>query len=78
MTVNRCAKKCANAPPHLLARVIARRLDCFGYDAKIEGRANGAFTYYALTTLKTINPGASYAAWVGASPPSCLPAVSYP
>jgi len=32
----------------------------FSYDAKIAGRYNGAFTYYALKTLK---PGITYAQW---------------
>ncbi len=50
----------------------------FSYDARIKGRPNGAFTYYALKTLKTLRPGASYAEWMAAINPSFLPSVSYP
>jgi hypothetical protein len=49
----------------------------FSYDAKIGGRYNGAFTYYALKTLKALKPDASYADWnkaIGAY----LPSASYP
>lgn len=35
----------------------------FSYDASFRGRANGAFTYYALKTLKALPAGASYADW---------------
>ncbi len=50
----------------------------FSYDARISGRANGAFTYYALKALKTLKPGATYADWAAAVNPTCLPSVSYP
>jgi len=50
----------------------------FSYDARISGRACGAFSYYALKTLKTLKPGASYADWVAAINPAYLPSVSYP
>ena len=50
----------------------------FSYDARIKGRPNGAFTYYALKTLKTLRPGASYAEWMAAINPDFLPSVSYP
>jgi len=50
----------------------------FSYDARIKGRANGAFTYYALKTLKTLRQGASYADWAAAINPTYLPSVSYP
>ena len=50
----------------------------FSYDAKIKGRANGAFSYYALKTLKTLKPGATYAEWVAAINPAFLPSMSYP
>jgi hypothetical protein len=49
----------------------------FSYDAKIAGRYNGAFTYYALKTLKTLPAGATYADWhkaIGAY----LPSAAYP
>jgi hypothetical protein len=35
----------------------------FSYDAKIAGRANGAFTYYALKALKRMSAMATYAEW---------------
>lgn len=49
----------------------------FSYDAKIAGRYNGAFTYYALKTLKGLPPDATYAKWhrkIG----EYLPSASYP
>lgn len=50
----------------------------FSYDAKIKGRPNGAFTYYALKALKTLKPDASYADWYAAFNPQYLPSASYP
>jgi len=50
----------------------------FSYDARIKDRGNGAFTYYALKTLKTLQPGATYADWMAAISPAFLPSVSYP
>ena len=50
----------------------------FSYDAKIRGRFNGAFTYYALKALKTLPPGATYAQWHAAITPVFLPSASYP
>ena len=49
----------------------------FSYDAKIGGRFNGAFTYYALKTLKTLPANASYADWHAAIS-GYLPSASYP
>jgi hypothetical protein len=49
----------------------------FSYDAKIAGRYNGAFTYYALKTLKTLPAGATYADWHAAIC-TYLPSASYP
>lgn len=49
----------------------------FSYDAKINGRCNGAFTYYALKALKTLKPEASYADWHKAIV-KYLPSASYP
>lgn len=49
----------------------------FSYDARIQGRPNGAFTYYALKTLKSLPPKATYADWHAALTPEYLPA-SYP
>ena len=49
----------------------------FSYDAKIAGRANGAFTYYALKSLKRLPAGATYADW-HAEIRKSLPSASYP
>jgi hypothetical protein len=49
----------------------------FSYDARIGGRYNGAFTYYALKTLKTLPQGATYAQWHQAIC-NYLPSASYP
>jgi hypothetical protein len=49
----------------------------FSYDARIKGRFNGAFTYYALKALKTLKPGATYADWHKAIS-KYLPSASYP
>ena len=50
----------------------------FSYDARIKDRPNGAFTYYALKTLKSLAPGATYADWQAAVNPACLPSAQYP
>ncbi len=49
----------------------------FSYDARIKGRFNGAFTYYALKSLKAMKPGATYAEWHKAIT-KYLPSASYP
>lgn len=49
----------------------------FSYDARIAGRFNGAFTYYALKALKGMKAGASYAEWHKAIA-KYLPSASYP
>ena len=49
----------------------------YSYDAKIGGRYNGAFTYYALKTLKALKPDATYADWYKAILKN-LPSASYP
>ena len=49
----------------------------FSYDARINGRFNGAFTYYALKTLKALPPDATYTAWHKAIV-KYLPSASYP
>jgi metacaspase-1 len=49
----------------------------YSYDAKIKGRYNGAFTYYALKTLKALKPEATYNDWYKAILKS-LPSASYP
>ncbi len=50
----------------------------FSYDARINDRPNGAFTYYALKALKTLKPGATYADWHASINPMYLPSASYP
>lgn len=49
----------------------------YSYDARINGRYNGAFTYYALKALKDLKPGASYTTWHKAIV-KYLPSASYP
>lgn len=49
----------------------------YSYDAKINGRFNGAFTYYALKALKTLKADATYADWYKAMI-KYLPSASYP
>ena len=49
----------------------------YSYDAKINGRFNGAFTYYALKALKGMKAGATYADWHKAIG-KYLPSASYP
>ena len=50
----------------------------FSYDAHIKGRPVGAFSYYALKALKTLQTGATYADWHAAVTPKFLPSASYP
>lgn len=50
----------------------------FSYDARIGGKPTGAFTYYALKTLKKLPATATYAQWLEAITPTCLPSASYP
>jgi hypothetical protein len=49
----------------------------FSYDARFNRRPNGAFTYYALKTLKSLRAGATYADW-HAEIRKYLPGASYP
>lgn len=49
----------------------------YSYDAVIDGRANGAFTHYALKALRGLDPGATYAEWHAAIR-RYLPAGEYP
>jgi hypothetical protein len=49
----------------------------FSYDAKIAGRPNGAFTYYALKALKRMSAMATYAEWHTEIRKS-LPSANYP
>ena len=49
----------------------------YSYDARIGGRPNGAFSYYALKTLKGLKAGATYADWHKAIA-GYLPSSAYP
>ena len=49
----------------------------FSYDARISGRYNGAFTYYALKALQTLPATATYTDWHKAIG-KYLPSASYP
>lgn len=49
----------------------------YSYDARINGRFNGAFTYYALKALKSQKPVATYADWYKAIG-KYLPSANYP
>lgn len=49
----------------------------FSYDATINGRPNGAFTYYALKALKRMSAMATYAEWLAEIRKS-LPSANYP
>lgn len=50
----------------------------FSYDATIQGKPTGAFTYYALKALKQLGKDATYASWHAAITPAYLPSASYP
>jgi metacaspase-1 len=49
----------------------------FSYDASFRGRPNGAFTYYALKTLRKLDAKATYATWHNEIRKQ-LPSASYP
>lgn len=49
----------------------------YSYDARFQGRPNGAFTYYALKTLPTLPANATYADWYKAIR-VYLPSSNYP
>ena len=49
----------------------------YSYDARINGRYNGAFTYYALKALKALKADGTYADWHKAII-KYLPSASYP
>ena len=51
--------------------------DHFSYDANFNNRPNGAFTYYALRSLKTLPASATYRDWHTAIRRS-LPSTNYP
>ena len=48
------------------------------YDARIQGKPTGAFSYYALKALKALPANATYAQWHAAITPGNLPSASYP
>ncbi|MBI4757371.1 MAG: caspase family protein [Betaproteobacteria bacterium] len=49
----------------------------YSWDTRFNGRPNGAFTYYALKTLKTLPANTTYSKWVTAIR-SYLPSTSLP
>ncbi|MEV6491533.1 caspase family protein [Actinoplanes sp. NPDC051633] len=49
----------------------------FSYDAHFDGRANGAFTYFALKALRELPDGATYRDW-GRAIAQSLPSQDYP
>jgi hypothetical protein len=51
--------------------------DHYSYDANFNNRPNGAFTYYALRSLKTLPAKATYRDWHAAIRRS-LPSTNYP
>lgn len=67
----------ASRPGDLLLAGCREGPNNFSYDASFRGRPNGAFTYYALKTLKSLPASASYADWHRAI---CthLPSASFP
>ena len=52
--------------------------DHYSYDAVLNGRPNGAFTYHALKALRDLPAGASYADWHRAITPEYLPSTAFP
>lgn len=50
----------------------------YSFDARIAGRDRGAFSHFALKTLKDLPAGASYDDWHAAITPACLPTSSFP
>jgi hypothetical protein len=49
----------------------------YSYDAHFDGRPNGAFTYFALSTLRELPAGATYRDWITAIS-ALLPSQDYP
>jgi metacaspase-1 len=49
----------------------------YSYDAHFDGRPNGAFTYFALRTLRELPAGATYRDW-SAAIATALPSRDYP
>ena len=68
---------CSRALGDLLLAGCKEGPNNFSYDARINGRFNGAFTFYALKALKGMKPGATYADWHKAIG-KYLPSASYP
>lgn len=77
----------SNARPRQLRSGMARvggdlllagaRDDQFSWDTSFNGRPNGAFTFYALKTLASLKPDASYSDWAKAIG-SYLPSTKLP
>lgn len=73
----RGSMRAASAKPHR-ALLISGCLDYeYSYDANFGGRANGAFTYFALKALKKLKPTATYLEWHAAIR-KALPSQSHP
>ncbi len=67
----------ASRPGDLLMSGCREGPNNYSYDASFRSRPNGAFTYYALKTLHTLPPAATYADWhrrIGEH----LPSASFP
>ena len=50
----------------------------YSYDAVLDDRPNGAFTFYALKTLRDLSPGSTYTDWFAKITPGFLPTTDYP
>lgn len=50
----------------------------FSWDTRFNGRPNGAFTFYALKTLATLGPDATYREWFRKITPAYLPTNQLP
>ncbi|MFT3719863.1 caspase family protein [Pseudorhodoferax sp.] len=72
------AKAASRAAGDLLLAGCQEGPNNFSYDARINGRPCGAFSYYALKALRSLPPSASYADWHAAITPGSLPSASYP
>lgn len=67
----------ASRPGDLLLSGCREGPNNYSYDASFRGRANGAFTYYALKTLHTLPADASYVEWHRRIS-EALPSASFP
>ncbi|MFJ4452717.1 caspase family protein [Pseudomonas sp. NPDC089392] len=74
-------------PKHLLGGLVLSGGDLLlagctdsqlSWDTRFNNRANGAFTFYALKTLATLDATASYQDWINAISPAYLPTNQLP